>query len=234
MKYRPMTIGDIPSIVGLYESHVRELNQPYPALGPEPDADFARYLMWQMVENQLKNWFAVVAVAGAERHGGKFVGGVPQGVISCVLNARLLEHPQLSGYVEFLAVTPGLRRKGVARKLVQIAARMLFDRGAAVLECAWAPGTLAAELWESMGVRPYRVVGAWVTADGVPRKDLPLIPSADTIQGAKTVPSKGADHDQGQSDRGGDRRSELHEGQSGGADPEPPVQRRNHRQRKRP
>lgn len=176
MRYRLMTIGDVPAVVRLYEQHLRENARPYPRVSDTPDLDFTKYLMAQLTENG-ERYFGMVAVANASTDGGRVVGGDVYGVITAQLNFRFLEHPQQVGYVEFLAVDPRLRRKGVARALVQRGCAELFRRGAHVLECAYRPGSTAEAMWQTMGIKPFLVWGAWIGPDFQPRTDLPVIPS---------------------------------------------------------
>lgn len=181
MRFRYLTMGDIPECVRLFsemQAEQRDTEPRYPQVTDHTGEEFMLALARQLVANP-PNWFGVAGVVGStvrdNPDGSKQVyGGKVKGFLTVSLNERAVGDPKLSAFCELLVVDEKFRRRDVARKLAHIGAVECARRGAQVLECSWNPNSLAAELGEKFGFRPYRVLAAFTTEDGTPRAELPI------------------------------------------------------------
>ena len=174
MRFRLATPADIPDCTRLYQAYL-DGHGPYPQTGDEPLKDFATVLLYQMLQSP--QTFTVVGVVSSTIDSDGVVhGGRAKAMSICYVAERPLGRPSPRGFCELLVVDPKFQGKKIGRMLVQVIAREMVRRGALVLECGYAPGSLAEQLWTQMGCEPYSVQASW-TLNGVPREGLPLIPS---------------------------------------------------------
>lgn len=165
MKYRPFTPDDLLLFPQTWrEWRAADLARgvlPYPDLAPER---INAILLQQMAQNP--GWHAVVAIPRAHsRHLKGFCGG------------RLVLEPfapERRAVVDLLAVDPKFQGQQIERGLIIRFWTWAQEHGATVLEAGYQPGTVAADLWVSAGMRPYLVRAAWVDAEGQPRSETPF------------------------------------------------------------
>lgn len=191
-----MQMSDIPEVVRLYEQHLAD-RQPdeinYPQSTEKAVEEFTLSLATQLIGNP--NWFGICGVVGSkikeDETGAKHViGGKTKAFISVALNQRSVGSPRNISFTELLVVDKQFRGHDVARKLVQLMAVESAQRGAQVLEAAWTPGSIGSKIWERLGCVPYRVLGAWITTDGVPRTDMPMVKAEPTPEAPTETPPK--------------------------------------------
>lgn len=181
MRFRLLTMSDIPEIVKLYEqlqAEQRPEELPYPLHSDQAVNEFTGTIAHQLALNT-QGWFGIAGVVGstikADDAGGKYVvGGKTKALITLSLSQRTIGAPKNIAFIEMIVVDPKLRKRDVGRKLVQLAAVEAAKRGAQVLEGSWNPNSLGSEMWPQYGLRPYRVLGAYVDEKGEPRSDLPM------------------------------------------------------------
>jgi hypothetical protein len=181
MRFRYMQMSDIPEAVKLYQQSLEDKPEEeiaYPAMGERSVEEFTISLASQLISNA--NWFAICGVVGStlkeDAQGVKHVvGGKVKAFISVSLSQRTVGSPKNISFTELLVVDRQFRTRDIARKLVQLMAIESAQRGAHVLEAAWTPGSIGSKIWERLGCVPYRVLGAWITLEGEPRQDLPMV-----------------------------------------------------------
>jgi hypothetical protein len=181
MRFRYMQMSDIPDAVRLYEQMLAERGPeeiPYPQTTEKTVEEFTLSLATQMIGNP--NWFCICGVVGSkireDETGAKHVlGGKVKAFIMVSLNTRSVGSPRNISFTELLVVDTQFRNHDIARKLVQLMAVESAQRGAQVLEAAWTPGSVGSKIWERLGCVPYRVLGGWITKDGIPRTDMPML-----------------------------------------------------------
>jgi ribosomal protein S18 acetylase RimI-like enzyme len=212
MRFRYMQLSDIPEAGKLYtqlqEDHrPEELN--YPNIGPQDPNEFMLSLARQLIGNPA--WFSIVGVVGSkimeDAQGVKHViGGKAKAIIAVSLTQRTVGNPKDIAFFELMIVDREFRKHDIGRKLTHAAVVESSHRGAQALECAWNPGSLGEQLWTAAGIRPYRVLGAWVDEDGNPRTDIPLArkpdapapkPKKSKKPKAKPAPIEGDEADEG-------------------------------------
>ena len=180
MRFRYMQMSDLPEACKLYEHMLTERTPDeihYPNTNDKTLEEFTLTLATQLISNP--NWFAICGVVGSRIHqdeqGVKHVmGGKTKAFITVNLSQRAIGSPRNISFTELVLVDPAFRNHDIARKLVQLMAVESAQRGAHVLEAAWTPGSLGSQIWERLGCIPYRVLGAWITTDGVVRTDMPM------------------------------------------------------------
>ena len=181
MRFRFMQMGDIPAAVRLYEQMLDERPDEeihYPQTNEQSVEQFTLSLATQLIGNP--NWFCICGVVGSkireDETGAKnVIGGKVKAFISVALNTRSVGTPRNISFTELLVVDKEFRNHDIARKLVQLMAVESVQRGAQVLEAAWTPGSIGSKIWERLGCVPYRVLGAWITPEGVVRTDMPMM-----------------------------------------------------------
>lgn len=180
MRFRYMEFNDITEAARLWaemhhEAAPEELH--YPITDDKSAGDFSVSLARQLLGNQA--WFAICGVVGSkieeDAQGVKHVvGGKVKAYIAVSMTERTIGYPRNVAFIELLVVDKQCRKKDIGRKLVHLMAVEASQRGANVIEGAWNPGSLGEKLWPGYGLRPYRVLGAYVLEDGTPRTDLPM------------------------------------------------------------
>lgn len=197
MRFRYMQVGDIPEVVKLYEQMQAERSPEeiaYPNVDERTVEEFTLSLYSQLAGNP--NWFAICAVVGSKLHEDSqgvrhVIGGKTKAFICVNLSQRTVGSPKNISFTELLVVDPKFRNHDIARKLVQLMAVESAQRGAHVLEAAWTPGSVGSKIWERLGCVPYRVLGAWITPEGTPRTDMPMLKSEPQLEAAsEPEPSK--------------------------------------------
>lgn len=174
MKFRLCTLNDVPDLMRLYSEYLEdrpETQVPYPLTDDLTVEEFGRVLTVKLAEsagqqsqNVPMNWF-MVGASTAKRNqpdDGTTRGNKIKGFLAIGIRPRFFANPKLIADFELMVVDRRFQRRGIARKMTQLGAQLAWQRGAQVLECSWAPGTVAAELWPAIGLRPYQVTGAYV------------------------------------------------------------------------
>lgn len=180
MRFRFLTMSDIPEIVRLYEqlqTDQRPDELLYPLHTEQTSNEFIGSIAHQLALNS-QGWFAIGGVVGStlkvEGDNKYVVGGKCKSLITVTLIQRSVGNPKNIAFIDMIVVDPKMRNRNVGRKLVQLAAVESAKRGAQVMEGGWNPNSLGAEMWPKYGLKPYRVLGAYVTDEGQPRSELPM------------------------------------------------------------
>lgn len=180
MRFRFLTMSDIPEIVKLYEqlqTERRPEELAYPLQSDQDTNEFTGSIAHQLALNS-HGWFGIAGVVGstikADAESKYVIGGKTKALITVSLNQRNVGMPRNIGFIEMIVVDTKVRKRDVGRKLVQLAAVECAKRGAQVIEGSWNPNSLGEEMWPKYGLKPYRVFGAYVTDTGEPRSDLPM------------------------------------------------------------
>jgi hypothetical protein len=179
MRFRDATIEDLPELTALYAGSLNErddtLNYPH------YDEQSVREMNIAFAHNLLgnPNWFCVVGAVGTvlreDAQGVKQVlGGKAKAFVSGAFQPRPIGSPKRVGFIEMVIVNPRAQRRDVCRKLIQLAAFRFKSAGADVLEMAYTPGSAAETIALKHGIKPYRIVGAYVLDDGTPNGTLPM------------------------------------------------------------
>lgn len=175
MRYRLGGPLDIPAMMELYLQFLRGKNTVYPHNEKGSHKDGEEYamsvLLGMMNQDPRVSYFSVVGVVGSTLNGEQVVGGKPKAMISVTVSQRMVGGPKKYAFCDLLVVDEKLQRRGHAAKLVLIACREAFARGAEVFETSWSYGSPIGRVWEAVGMRPYHVSAAWILEDGTPRTD---------------------------------------------------------------
>lgn len=178
MRFRPLQMSDLPDITRLYTEYLEESSEVYPNTNERSAEEYIFSLYNALVNNP--NFFCIVGVVDGRVHedaqGNKHtIGGRAKAYVQGSLIQRPLGEPKIIGLIDLVIVDSKFRKHSIARALIQRAATQIAQRGAQVLECAWTPGSLGEEIALAAGMKPYRTLGAWVTDDGTPRGDMPMV-----------------------------------------------------------
>jgi hypothetical protein len=91
-----------------------------------------------------------------------------------------------------MIVDAKFRRRGLARKITQLACAMLWQKGAQALECSWTTGSHSGEMWQTIvGVRPYETIGVYALNAPGTDDDWKPVPAEQGIWLDPTTESKG-------------------------------------------
>ena len=178
MRFRSLQMSDLPDITRLYQEYLDQSNEVYPHTSPRTSEEYIFSLYNSVVNNP--NFFCIVGVVDSriyeDAQGVKHViGGRAKAYLQGQFVQRGIGEPKVIGLADCVIVDSKFRNHNIARTLIQRAATEIAQRGAQVLECAWTPGSLGEEIALKAGMKPYRVLGAWIMDDGTVRGDMPMV-----------------------------------------------------------
>jgi len=199
MRFRKLQITDVPDVARLYGEYLEDRlpdECPYPYQDERSIDEFSLGLVRQLTGNP--HWFGFVAVVGSkivqDPQGQKHVvGGKAKGIIAVNLTERPIGEPKRLAFIELAVVDRKFRRRGILRRLAQLCFIEGQRRGVETFEAAWTPGSKGEEFWPAVGLRPYRVLGAYILKDGTLRTDFPSV--SGTVEASGNAPPEPAGED---------------------------------------